>query len=107
MIQCVFYIFVLSSLQSLALEKTTIEGTLLKKNKNWFLYVNSEKQKIRKGSLKLVISNKLNKRFLKERLYIQMTGQVVDCLGKHICYQVESIRPSIRNAIKNYKDSFQ
>jgi hypothetical protein len=79
-----------------------LDGTLYKKNGNWFLFVESSKTSFKKESFRLVLSptkKKQLKNYLIEQFHITVTGDKMDCdpIAHHTptCIVIDSIVPSL------------
>ena len=97
------FLFLMFSQNLTANTKSTVKGTLYKKNGNWLLFVKDASGKIRKGSLKLIISEKIDDELLKEKAYVEAKGQIIKCQGQYVCLDVKSIHAAIPNAPQKYQ----
>ena len=88
------------SFSAFALEETTLEGTLFKKNDQWFLFVEDEKASFKKGTVELKDIPSSQKKLLIEKAYVQVSGKQDQCLSKKVCVSVRTLKPALLDPLK-------
>ena len=73
----------------------TIQGTLVKNENKWLLFVNQGQMPVPKGMIELKFGETLNKKVLTEKSLVDASGRFSDCEKKK-CFEVVQIQPAIR-----------
>jgi hypothetical protein len=98
-----FLALTLFSLRGLAAENLSIDGTLFKKDQRWFLFVENEKAAFKKGTIELKDIPSAQKKFLIDKAYVQVTGEMDTCPSKKTCINVKSVKPTLFDPLAGRK----
>lgn len=88
-------------LSAFALDETTLEGTLFKKNDQWFLFVEDEKASFKKGTVELKDIPSSQKKLLIEKAYVRVSGKQDQCPSKKMCIAVKSLKPALLDPLNS------